>query len=214
MRTKINHAQTILETGTILIIRTETGEEAEKVAIAAVEGGIKVLEVTLTVPNALRVIANLAQKYKGTDIVIGAGTVLDAETANAAIHAGATLLVSPNFNPAMIELANRYQAVTISGAMTPTEILNTVTAGADFVKLFPAGFLGPDYVKTVKAPLPQAAIIPTGGVAPDTVKKWFDAGCAAVGVGNYITGAHKQDGDYGKITKAAETFLAAVKAAR
>ncbi len=167
----------------------------------------------MSVPNALKVIDYLSKKYKYNDIVVGAGTVLDSETANAAMLAGARLLVSPNLNPQMIAIANRYQAITISGAMTPTEIANTVNAGADFVKLFPAEFLGPKYVKTVNAPLPQAEIVPTGGVNPDNVKDWLAAGCHAVGVGSFVTKAHKKDGDFSKITEAARIFVNAIKVA-
>ncbi len=198
----------------VLIIRTDCEEEAKKIAVAAVDGGIKALEITMAVPNAINVIKYLADKYKNDDVVVGAGTVLDAETANAVMLAGARLLVSPNLNPKMIEIANRYQAITVSGAMTPTEIINTVNAGADLVKLFPADFFGPKYVKTVKAPLPQAEIVPTGGVNPDNIKEWFDAGCSAVGVGSFVSKAHKKDGDFNKVTKAAEIFVKAIKAAK
>ncbi|SHI74882.1 bifunctional 4-hydroxy-2-oxoglutarate aldolase/2-dehydro-3-deoxy-phosphogluconate aldolase [Propionispora hippei] len=214
MQTKYEIVKTIVDSGMVLIIRTDQEDEAKKVAEAAVAGGVKALEITMSCANALGVIAYLADKYKGQDIVVGAGTILDAETANAAMLAGARLLVSPNLNPAMIEQANRYQAVTISGAMTPTEVLNTVQSGADFVKIFPAEFLGPQYIKTIKAPLPQAAIVPTGGVNPANVQEWFAAGSSALGVGSYISKAHKKDGDYGKVTAAAREFAAAIKQAR
>jgi 2-dehydro-3-deoxyphosphogluconate aldolase/(4S)-4-hydroxy-2-oxoglutarate aldolase len=214
MRTKYENLKTIMESGMVLIIRTDSEEEAKKVAEAAVEGGVKALEITMSCRNAIGVISYLAKKYADQDIVIGAGTILDAETANNVMLAGARLLVSPNLNPKMLEMANRYQAVTISGALTPTEILNTVNSGADLVKLFPAEFMGPKYVKAVKAPLPQAAIVPTGGVNPGNVKEWFDAGCAALGVGSYISKAHKNDGDYTKVTTAAQDFVKAIAAAR
>lgn len=214
MRTKYENLKTIMESGMVLIIRTDSEEEAKKVATAAVEGGVKALEITMSCANALGVISYLAKQYADQDVVVGAGTILDAETANAAMLAGARLLVSPNLNPNMLEIANRYQAVTVSGAMTPTEILNTVNSGADLVKLFPADFLGPEYVKNIKAPLPQAAIVPTGGVNPGNVKEWFAAGCCALGVGSYISKAHKKDGDYGKVTAAAQEFAEAIKKAR
>lgn len=214
MRTKYENLKTIMESGMVLIIRTDSAEEAKQVAQAAVEGGVKALEITMSCANAVGVISYLAEKYADTDVVVGAGTVLDAETANTVMLAGARLLVSPNLNPKMLEIANRYQAVTISGALTPTEILNTVNSGADLVKLFPAEFMGPNYVKTVKAPLPQAAIVPTGGVTPDNVKEWFVVGCAALGVGSYISKAHKKDGDYTKVTTAAQEFVKAIATAR
>ncbi|WP_196604065.1 bifunctional 4-hydroxy-2-oxoglutarate aldolase/2-dehydro-3-deoxy-phosphogluconate aldolase [Pectinatus haikarae] len=213
MNSKFNNMQTIMSSKMILIIRTDDNDEAKKIAVAAVNGGIKALEITMAVPNAVEVISYLAKKYEHDDIVVGAGTVLDAETANAVMLAGARLLVSPNLNPQMLAIANRYQAVTVSGAMTPTEIINTVNAGADFVKLFPAEVLGPQYVKTIKAPLPQAEIVPTGGVRPDNVKDWFDAGCHAVGVGSFVTKAHKKDGDFNKVTEAAKIFVKAIKTA-
>ncbi len=214
MKSKYENVRTVLDCGMVLIIRTDCEEEAKKIAVAAVDGGIKALEITMAVPNAISVIKYLADKYKNENVVVGAGTVLDSETANAVMLAGARLLVSPNLNPKMIEIANRYQAITVSGAMTPTEIINTVNAGADFVKLFPAEFFGPKYAKTVKAPLPQAEIVPTGGVNPGNVKDWFDAGCHVVGVGSFVSKAHKKDGDFSKVTQAARVFVEAIKQAR
>ena len=209
MNSKYENLKTIMDSGMVLIIRTDSEDEAKNIAVAAVEGGIKALEITMAVPNAVNVIAFLANKYKNENVIVGAGTVLDAETANAVMLAGARLLVSPNLNPKMIEIANRYQAITVSGAMTPTEIINTVNSGADFVKLFPA-----EFVKTIKAPLPQAEIVPTGGVNPDNVKEWFEAGCHVVGVGSFVSKAHKKDGDFSKITQAAKIFVEAIKKAR
>lgn len=214
MLSKFEALDAIVQTGTVLIVRLDNAFEALSVAEAAIAGGVKALEITLSVPGALEVISQLAEKYADQGVVIGAGTVLDAEAAFACISAGARLLVSPNLNPAMIAAANRYQAVTISGAFTPTEIVNSLEAGADIVKLFPAELAGPDYVRTVRAPLPQAPLLPSGGVSPENVKDWFAAGVTAVGVGSYITKAAQKDGDYSRVTRAAETFLAAVKEAR
>ncbi len=211
---KFNNLKKIADTGIVLIIRLDSEQEALAVAEAAVKGGIKALEITMSVPNALRVIQTLAEKYRDEDVLVGAGTILDAETARAAILAGAELLVSPQLNPEMIKMANRYQAVTISGAFTPTEVLETLEAGADIVKLFPAEVLGPQYVKSVTAPLSQAPIAPTGGVTPQNVHEWLQAGCIGVGVGSYITKAAQKDGDYSKVTAAAKEFLEAVAAAR
>jgi 2-dehydro-3-deoxyphosphogluconate aldolase/(4S)-4-hydroxy-2-oxoglutarate aldolase len=209
---KLDNLNKIADTGIVLIIRLDSEQEALKVAEAAIEGGIKVLEITMSVPNALNVINTLSQKYK--NVLIGAGTILDGETARAAILAGAELLVSPQLNPEMIKMANRYQAITISGAFTPKEVLESLEAGADIVKLFPAEVVGPQYVKAVKAPLSQAAIAPTGGVTPQNVHEWLQAGCVAVGVGSYITKAAQKDGDYNKVTAAAKEFLQAVASAR
>jgi 2-dehydro-3-deoxyphosphogluconate aldolase/(4S)-4-hydroxy-2-oxoglutarate aldolase len=140
--------------------------------------------------------------------------VLDAEAAFASISAGARLLVSPQFNPKMIAAGNRYQAVTASGAFTPTEVVNTLEAGADIIKLFPAELGGPSYVKTILAPLPQAPIMPSGGVTPANVGAWFGAGVTAVGVGSFVTKAARNDGDYGLVARAAQTFLTAIDEAR
>ncbi|EHS59871.1 bifunctional 2-keto-4-hydroxyglutarate aldolase/2-keto-3-deoxy-6-phosphogluconate aldolase, partial [Paenibacillus sp. Aloe-11] len=207
---KFNNLKKIADTGIVLIIRLDSEQEALAVAEAAVKGGIKALEITMSVPNALHVIQTLAEKYREEGVLVGAGTILDAETARAAILAGAELLVSPQLNPEMIKMANRYQAVTISGAFTPTEVLETLEAGADIVKLFPAEVLGPQYVKSVTAPLSQAPIAPTGGVTPQNVHEWLHAGCIGVGVGSYITKAAQKDGDYSKVTAAAKEFLEAV----
>lgn len=214
MLNKFETLETIVRTGALLIARLDTADEAYRVAEAAIDGGIRAVEVPLTVPGALGVIERLADKYGDQGIVVGAGTVLDAEAAYASVSAGARLLVSPQLNPAMIATANRYQAVTASGAFTPTEVLNTLEAGADIVKLFPAELGGPSYVKTILAPLPQAPIMPSGGVSPANVGDWFAAGVTAVGVGSFVTKAAQQDGDYGKVAEAARTFLAAIEQAR
>ncbi|WP_322903667.1 bifunctional 2-keto-4-hydroxyglutarate aldolase/2-keto-3-deoxy-6-phosphogluconate aldolase [Paenibacillus campi] len=211
---KLDNLNRIAETGIVLIIRLDSEQEALAVADAAVQGGIKALEITMSVPNALGIIRTLSDKYKNDDVLVGAGTILDAETARAAILAGAEMLVSPQLNSDMIDVANRYQAITISGAYTPTEIFDTLEAGADIVKLFPAETLGPQFVKAVNAPLPQAPIVPTGGVTPQNVHEWLQAGCIGVGVGSYITKAAQQDGDYSRVTAAAQEFVAAVAAAR
>ncbi|UUZ91374.1 bifunctional 4-hydroxy-2-oxoglutarate aldolase/2-dehydro-3-deoxy-phosphogluconate aldolase [Paenibacillus sp. P25] len=172
---KLKNLNKIAESGIVLIIRSDSEQEALAVAEAAIEGGIRVLEITMSVPNALQVIQALSRKY-GEEVLIGAGTILDGETARAAILAGAELLVSPQLNPEMIKMANRYQAITISGAFTPKEVVESLEAGADIVKLFPAEAVGPQYVKALKAPVPQAAIAPTGGVTPQNVHEWLKAG--------------------------------------
>jgi 2-dehydro-3-deoxyphosphogluconate aldolase/(4S)-4-hydroxy-2-oxoglutarate aldolase len=214
MLEKFNAVNSITATGAVLIVRTETPEEALSVSEAAIEGGFRALEITLSVPGALNVISRLSERYADAGVVVGAGTVLDDDAAYACITAGARLLVSPNLNPAMIATANRYQAVTISGAFTPSEIVDTMQAGADIVKLFPAEFVGADYVRTVLAPMPQAPLMPAGGVAPENVKDWFGAGVIAVGVGSFVTKAARPDGDYRRVTEAASTILKAIEEAR
>jgi len=214
MITKLHHIQTIRETGALLIVRLNSTKVAREVSKAAIDGGIRALEITLSVPGALGLIEELAGEYRDQGILIGAGTILDGQSAFSAIEAGSQLLVSPNLNPDMIAMANRYQAVSVSGAFTPTEIVNTIQCGADIVKLFPAEFLGPQYVKTIMAPLPHIPIAPTGGVTPENVGDWFDAGVTSVGVGSFITKAAGTSTDYQLVAQAAKTFLSAIDNAR
>jgi 2-dehydro-3-deoxyphosphogluconate aldolase/(4S)-4-hydroxy-2-oxoglutarate aldolase len=201
----------VTESGTLLIERLGDADEALNVARAAIDGGVRAIEVTLSVPGALDVIERLARQYAGCGVAIGAGTVLDAPAAYACVQAGAHILVSPNLNPDMLTVANRYKVLAIGGALTPTEIVNTLTAGADMVKIFPTTSIGPAYVKAVREPLPQAPIVPTGGVTVGNVADWFDAGAVAVGVGSTITKAARVDGDYSRVTAAAKQFLAAIR---
>jgi 2-dehydro-3-deoxyphosphogluconate aldolase/(4S)-4-hydroxy-2-oxoglutarate aldolase len=160
------------------------------------------------------VIERLTRDFQGQGILIGAGTVLDGHAAHAAISAGAELLVSPHLSRDVLEVALRYQVVSIPGAMTPTEIVDAASAGADVVKLFPGEMLGPAYVRAVLAPLRHIRLAPTGGVSPDNIADWFNAGVFAVGVGSYITKAARGSNDYQRVTRAAEAFLEAVSNAK
>lgn len=214
MFTKLDVLQTIRDSGNVLIVRLDAAEEAYEVAAAAVAGGIRALEITLSIPGALGVIQRLHERFSDSGVIFGAGTVLDEHSAWASIQAGARFLVSPNLNPAMIRVANRYQIATISGAYTPTEILHTVEAGADIVKLFPTEAGGIPYAKSVLAPLAHVPILPAGGVTTANVGDWFNAGVAAVGVGSAITKAGRADGDLRKVTAAAEDFVAAIARAK
>ncbi|MFV0254172.1 MAG: bifunctional 4-hydroxy-2-oxoglutarate aldolase/2-dehydro-3-deoxy-phosphogluconate aldolase [Beutenbergiaceae bacterium] len=195
----------------VLILRLDDPEEVMRVAKHAIEGGITMLEVPLTTPGALDAIELLATEY-GPQVVVGAGTVLDGNAAYAAINAGASFLVSPQLNPEMLALANRYQITTICGAYTPTEMLQALTHGADVVKLFPTDG-GPAFAKAILAPLPQVPVIPAGGATPENVAEWFDAGVVGVGAGSYITKAAAESGDYNDVTAAATTLLQAVRGA-
>lgn len=156
-------------------------------------------------------IERLSQQFASQGVICGAGTVLDGNAAWSSIQAGARFLVSPNLNTEMIRVANRYQVATISGAYTPTEIINTAEAGADMVKLFPTEAGGIPYAKAVLAPLAHIPLIPAGGVTTENVGDWFDAGVAAVGVGSAITKAARADGDIRRVTAAAEEFVAAIE---
>jgi 2-dehydro-3-deoxyphosphogluconate aldolase/(4S)-4-hydroxy-2-oxoglutarate aldolase len=158
------------------------------------------------------VIEKLASKY-GETASIGAGTVLDGHATHAAISAGASFVVSPHVSPDMIRTANRYQAAIVGGAYTPTEIVESIEAGVDIVKLFPAD-IGPDYVRAILAPLSHVPLMPTGGVSTSNLSSWFDAGVVAVGVGSAITKAARPDGDYARVKRAATDFLRAIRDAR
>jgi 2-dehydro-3-deoxyphosphogluconate aldolase/(4S)-4-hydroxy-2-oxoglutarate aldolase len=211
---KLRTLRVIDDTATVLIVRLPNADLAYDVASAAIQGGVRALEITLSIPGALGVIERLATEHPDDGVVVGAGTVLDQNAAYACISAGAKFLVSPQLNRDMIRTANRYQAVTMSGAFTPTEIVETIEAGADIVKLFPTENNGTEYAKSVLAPLAHVPLMPAGGVSPQNVKAWFDAGVVGVGVGSFITKAGGEERDFSRVTSAAETFLAAVAAAR
>lgn len=205
--------QRIAGTGIVAVVRAEGPAQALKIAGAVRQGGVDVIEITMTVPGALEVIRELVEAYPGGEVLVGAGTVLDSETARAAMLAGAEYVVSPHFNPEVVRLCNRYRKVCMPGAMTVTEIVNAMEAGADVVKLFPGNILGPEFVKAVKGPLPHVRLIPTGGVSLDNVDRWIKNGCIAVGVGSDLTaGAGK--GDFGLVTATAREFVEKIKAAR
>lgn len=212
MLAKLGTLQAIDRTGVVLIVRLADPEEAVAVASAAVEGGIEVVEVPLTTPHALGAVELLATRFP--DARVGAGTVLDGHAAYAAIGAGARFLVSPQLNLEMLATANRYQVPTISGALTPTEILATAEAGADIVKVFPTEAISAAYVRSVLAPLAHIPLLPSGGVTPENVHEWFAAGVAAVGVGGYVTKAARREDGTSQVTRAARRFLAAVAEAR
>lgn len=170
------------EIGLIPVLRAESEDQALALAAAVAAGGVTVLEVTMTVPGAMRVIRKLAEQRP--DILIGAGTVLDPETARACILEGAQFVVSPALNRKTIEMCHRYGIAVLPGALTPTEIVTAWQAGADVVKVFPASALGgAKYLKSIKAPLPQVELIPTGGVSQATAHEFLEAGAFALGVG-------------------------------
>jgi 2-dehydro-3-deoxyphosphogluconate aldolase/(4S)-4-hydroxy-2-oxoglutarate aldolase len=176
----------MLAEGLIPLIRASSASDAMDVSIAIKDGGANFLEITMTVPGAIEVVKELSLKY-GDEFVIGAGTVLDAETGRAAIFAGAQFIVSPTLNFELISLAHRYSVVAIPGAMSPTEILTAWEAGADLVKVFPAGQLGgPDYIRAVKGPFPKILLMPAGGVNIDNAGDFIRAGSAAVAVGSEL----------------------------
>lgn len=205
--------QKITETGLVAVIRAESAEKAIQLAEAVKAGGVKAIEITLTVPGALDVIKKLVQTYQNKEILIGAGSVLDAETARACLLAGAEYIVSPALDIETIQLCNRYQKVVMPGAMSVTEVVRAMEAGADIVKIFPATLFGPKIIKAIKGPLPQAPLMPTGGVSLDNVADWIQAGSIAVGVGSQLTAAAKT-GNFAQVTKTAKEFIQRIHDAR
>ncbi|PWU67893.1 bifunctional 2-keto-4-hydroxyglutarate aldolase/2-keto-3-deoxy-6-phosphogluconate aldolase [Gracilibacillus dipsosauri] len=197
----------------VAVIRTDTEEQALKVVDACIEGGIKAVELTYSIPHVENVIEQLVEKYRGgKEITIGVGTVLDAYTARQAIFAGATFIVSPSFDAATAKLCNLYQTPYMPGCLTVTEIKEAMESGADVVKVFPGSNVSPGFLKAVHAPIPQANMMPTGGVNLDNIKDWLEAGAIAVGIGGNLVAPAKM-GDYTKITELARQYVAKVKEA-
>lgn len=203
----LKHAifQAILERRMVAIVRAGTADAALQMAEACIAGGITALEVAFTTPDTLEVIKTLRQRH-GPGVLLGAGTVLDPETARLAILAGARFIISPGVNPDTIRLCQRYQVLSMPGVMTPTEIVTALEAGADIIKIFPAEVFGPSYIKALRAPLPQAPLMPTGGVSVDNLADWFENGALAVGIGSSLTGP-AADGDYRAVTVRARAFV-------
>lgn len=198
----------IEKVGVVAVVRAENSEQAKKIALACMEGGLDSIEITFTVPGAQKVIEDLTAEF-GDTLLVGAGTVLDSETARIAILAGAKYIVSPAFDLETAKLCNRYQIPYMAGCITLTEIITAMEAGVDVVKIFPGSLVGPDYIKAVKGPLPQAVMMPTGGVSLDNVDQWIKNGCIAVGVGGNLTKGSSED-----MTKAAKEFVEKVKSVR
>ncbi|AWI05962.1 bifunctional 4-hydroxy-2-oxoglutarate aldolase/2-dehydro-3-deoxy-phosphogluconate aldolase [Clostridium drakei] len=210
---KIETLRRIEEVGVVAVVRAETPESAEKISKACIDGGIPAIELTFTVPNADKVITSLKNKFSKDELILGAGTVLDSETARIAILAGAEYIVSPSFNLETAKLCNRYQIPYMAGCMTITEMITAMEAGVSIIKLFPGSAYGPSIVKDIKSPIPQIPIMPTGGVSLDNVDQWIKNGCIAVGVGGKLTAGAKT-GDYDKVTETAKKFVQKVKEAR
>ena len=203
--------QRILSTGIVAILRADNGDRLVEVAEALLEGGIDVIEITFTVPNVLQILSDV-RKRLGDRVLLGAGTVLDPETARAAFLAGAEFLVSPTVNTDVIRLARRYDKVMMPGAFTPTEVLTAWEAGADFVKIFPADVGGPSYLKALKGPLPQVRLLPTGGVNLETISSFLQAGASVVGLGSALVESSAiRDGNMDRIRDLAVQYVAAVK---
>ena len=211
MRGKVEVLKTILDSGIIAIIRAPDADRGYNLAEAAFRGGITAIEITMTVPAALEVIRELGKKYSNEEITIGAGTVLDSETARLAILAGAEYVVSPYLNLEVVRICHRYGKVCMPGAMTIKEVAEVMESGAQAIKLFPANLFGPSIIKTIMGPLPHAVLIPTGGINLDNVTEWLESGAAAVGVGGDLTKEALNSGDYGSMERKARDYLNQVR---
>ena len=205
----------LLDTGVVGILRGVPADQTVEVADALRAGGVDVIEVTADTDGALDTISHLRETFDRSDLLVGAGTVLDSETAGAALRAGAEFVVTPSFDPGVVDTCNRYGAVVVPGVMTPTEAVTAYEAGADALKLFPASTLGPGHVRSLKGPLPQLPLLPTGGVSLDNVAEFVDAGADGVGVGSSLVDSEAVAAEeYGVLTDRATSFREAVESAR
>ena len=214
MRSRAEQVKRICDCGIVAVVRTDTSEELVDVSKALKNGGIDVIEITMTTPNALQVIADVS-KTMGEDVLVGVGSVLDPETARAAILAGAEFIVAPTYSPAVIEMAHRYGCSVTPGAFTPNEVLAAWEGGADMVKIFPARVGGPKYMKDLRAPMPQLKLVLTGGVDITNAAEFIKAGAAALGVGSALV---KKDAiknkDFAALKGFAEEYVAEIRKAR
>ncbi|HET6328979.1 MAG TPA: bifunctional 4-hydroxy-2-oxoglutarate aldolase/2-dehydro-3-deoxy-phosphogluconate aldolase [Planctomycetaceae bacterium] len=211
---RIEDLNRVLKTGIVAILRSPSSDHLANVARALLEGGIDVIEVTFTVPGALEILAAV-KKDLGNRVLLGAGTVLDPETARAALLAGAEFIVSPSVNLDVIRLCHRYDKVVMPGAFTPTEILAAWEAGADVVKVFPSDCVGPGYLKALRGPFPQIRLMPTGGVNLETLPAFIKAGACAVGVGGSLVEPQAiREGNFGRLRDLAAQYVQALSTAR
>ena len=202
----------IQDCGIVAVVRAETTDEAQRIAEACLEGGVSAIELTFTVPHADKVIEFLANKYSPEEMILGAGTVMDSQTARMAMLCGAQYIVSPYFDIETVKLCNRYRMAVMPGVMSVREAVMAMEAGADILKIFPADLFGPKIIKDIKGPLPYAKMMPTGGVTADNAGEWIKAGAVALGAGGSLTAGAKT-GDYALITETAKRFVKNIKAA-
>jgi 2-dehydro-3-deoxyphosphogluconate aldolase / (4S)-4-hydroxy-2-oxoglutarate aldolase len=202
----------ILRTRVVPVIRTAHASWAEELAGILVEAGLDIVEITFTVPDAPSVIERVRTRFPA--VLVGAGTVTNAAAAEQAIGAGAEFLLSPALSPGMVETARRHGVLAVPGAYTPTEVVTALEGGAQLIKLFPADIGGPAHLRALRAPLPQARFLPTGGVRPDNVAEWFAAGAAAVGIGSALVGPSDRAVDAAAVRNRAAALVRAVAAPR
>lgn len=211
---KLEILSKIKECGLVAVVRAENEEQAERITEACIEGGVAAIELTFTVPKAHRLIEHMADRYSSSDdIIIGAGTVLDPETARTAILSGAQYVVSPHLDENILRLCNRYRVACMPGVFTPTEAVRALELGAEILKIFPGDIATPKFIKALHGPLPQAQMMPSGGVSLENVEAWIKAGAVAVGAGGSLTGK-TEDGDFSAVTERAKLFLEKIKNAR
>ena len=201
----------LIKSGVVSVVRAESAEDAVKIVEAVVDGGIKSIELTYSVPRANDVIADLVSTYAGTDVMIGAGTVLESTSARLAIIAGAQFIVSPTFNKEVAKICNLYQIPYIPGVMTPLEAQTAMEYGSELIKLFPGDITGPAMIKDLKGPFPYINVMPSGGVNESNVAEWFKVGATAVSAGGGVT-APALTGDFAGVKVNAEKFMRAYKA--
>ncbi len=211
---RIEDLNRVLKSGIVAILRSPSSDQLVNVARALLDGGVDVIEVTFTVPGALEILAAV-KKDLGNRVLLGAGTVLDPETARAALLAGAEFIVSPAVNLDVIRLCHRYDKVVMPGAFTPTEILAAWEAGADVVKVFPSDCVGPGYLKALRGPFPQIRLMPTGGVNLQTLPAFIEAGACAVGVGGSLAEQQAiREGNFGRLRDLAAQYVRVLSIAR
>ncbi|RBP46980.1 bifunctional 2-keto-4-hydroxyglutarate aldolase/2-keto-3-deoxy-6-phosphogluconate aldolase [Garciella nitratireducens] len=203
----------IKDKGLVAVVRAQSSEEALRITDACLEGGCAAIELTFTVPGVHKVIEQVSKRYSKGEIILGAGTVLDSETARIAILSGAQYIVSPYFSPEMVKICNRYRIACMPGVITIKEAVEAMELGADILKIFPGEAFGPQIIKSIHGPIPQVQMMPTGGVDINNVGEWIKAGAVAVGAGSSLTSGAKT-GDYEKITKTAKQFIENIKEAR
>ena len=203
----------LTDCGVVAVVRADSEEMAIRIAEACIKAGIVGIEITFTVPGAAEIIKTLTQKYSPEEMLVGAGTVLDSETARTAMLAGANYIVSPCLDVPTVKTCLRYGVACMPGAMTIKEVVECMEAGADIVKIFPGNLFGPKIIKSIKGPLPQAKMMPTGGVNADNAGEWIRAGAVAVGAGSDLTAGAKT-GDWDSITEIGKKMVAAVREAR
>lgn len=218
---KLKILQQLTEAGVVAVLRADSAEEVVKMARHAIKGGIKAIEITMTVPQALKAIEQLASEYssdadKTADnyAIIGVGTVLDAETARSAILAGAEYVVAPSLQAETVKLCNRYAIPCLPGTMTIADIQSALELGVDIVKLFPGNLYSPNVISAIKGPLPQANVMPTGGVSLDNLKDWIKQGAVAVGIGSDLTKEAVAKGDFTIIEQKAAAYMKAYNEAK